>query len=309
MIISKIKEKPVVKKIIVIVAIVLVVANIVSAIVVSESFLNRERFLKKEESNKIISVELSSQEHINWLKVKAEKIALKDGDEVALYLKNKSTSHSYMIILHSLTTNAYDMASYAYHFYDLGFTVYVPEYMGETVSMGIKEQDVVLKWAEHIAEADNKANIFVFGLGTGGTTALLCADNLKHDNVKGVISDSGYSDVKELFEISINDIYGVPSFPTVALSSLYVKITRELNFKEENVLNAVREAEVPILYIHGTEDSIVPIQQSNRLYEVTRAKGSDHITVYGAEHGQTMTEDVEKYWREVDAFIRNSMDY
>ncbi len=308
MIISKIKENPVIKKIIVIVAIVLVVANIVSAIVVSESFLSRERILKKE-ANKIISAELSSEEHMNWLKVKAEKVNLKDMEEVALYLKNKSTSHSYMIILHSLTTKVEDMASYIYHFYDLGFNVYVPEYMGETVSMGIKEQDVVLKWADHIAKVDDKANIFVFGLGMGGTTALLCADNLKHENVKGVISDSGYSDVKEVFKISINNIYGVPSFPTVALSSLYVKITRKLIFKEEDVLEAVRESEVPILYIHGTEDSIVPVQQSNRLYEVTKAKGSDHITIHGAEHGQTMTEDTEKYWREVDAFIRNSLDY
>ncbi len=309
MIISKIKENPVIKKIIIIVAIALVVANIVSAVVVSESFLNRGRFLKKEEANKIISVRLSSEEHMKWLNVKAEKVNLKDEEEVALYLKNKNTSHSYMIILHSLTTKVEDMASYIYHFYDLGFNVYVPEYMDEAISMGIKEQDVVLKWADHIAKADDKANIFVFGLGMGGTTALLCANNLKHENVKGVISDSGYSDVKEVFKISINNIYGVPSFPTVALSSLYVKITKKLNFNEDDVLEAVRKSEVPILYIHGTEDSIVPVQQSNRLYEVTKAKGSDHITIHGATHGQTMTEDTEKYWREVDAFIRNSLDY
>ncbi len=305
--IDKIKQSPVVKKIIIIFVVLLVVASLVSTIIISENFLNRESFLKNEKSAQLITVDLASKEHINWLKTKAEEV--KADNISALFLKNKSTSHSYMILLHSLTTEKSDMASYAYHFYDLGFNVYIPDYMSNKISLGVEEQKSVVELVNYILKADSKANVFIFGIGIGGATALLSSDDLKQDNVKGIISDSAYSDVKEVFKENIRDIYGVPSFPTVALSSLYVKITRGLSFSEINVRDSVKNSQVPILYIHGTEDNVVPVQQSNELYEVTNVEGTDHVTIHGAKHGQTMSFDSEKYWREIDAFIRNSMDF
>ena len=57
-----------------------------------------------------------------------------------------------------------------------------------------------MELVNYILKADSKANVFIFGIGIGGATALLSSDDLKQDNVKGIISDSAYSDVKEVFK-------------------------------------------------------------------------------------------------------------
>lgn len=309
MILSKLKEKINFKKLILVVVAVLVVAQVVAAIVVSESFLNTERFLASEKVSKIIVQPLSSQADMQWLESKGESVSFNDGELSGLSVKNNSTSHSYVILFHPLTETPADMASYARHFYDIGFNVYIPRYIEKSVCMGIKEKEIVSEWVDCISENDSDANMFVFGIGIGGASALLSAGDSLPDNVKGIISDSAYSDINELFKENIKSLYGVSSFPTVPLASVYTKITRDWSFSQADILGAVRSSEIPILYIHGTEDSVVPVGQSNELYEVTRAKGTDHFTVHGADHAQTLNTDSEKYWREVDDFIRNSMDF
>lgn len=308
MILSKLKEKISFKKLIIVVVAVLVVAQIVATIVVSESFLNVESFSQSEKADAIISEPLSSQADVEWLKSKCENVEFNDEKLSGLSVKNNSTSHSYIILFHPITQAPEDMASYARHFYELGFNIYIPQYIEKTMSMGINEKEIVPEWVNCVLGNDADANVFLFGVGIGGTTAILSTENDLPHNVKGIISDSGYSDINELFKENIKSIYGVQAFPTVPLASLYISLTRGWSFSQVDIKAAARNSEVPILYVHGTEDSVVPVGQSNELYEVTRAKGSDHFTVYGAEHAQALNTDSEKYWREIDEFIRNSID-
>lgn len=304
---DKIKEKVKIKKIIAIVIAVLVVAELVTVVVVSESFFDTEKFAQSEKADLVISQPLSSQEHISWLEAKGESINIIDTELSAVKVKNNSTSHSFMLIFHPLTEAPQDMASYAHHFYELGFNVIIPDYIGEESTMGFGEKDIVRKWISYITEQDNKANIFVLGVGVGGTAALLSTEGDVAENVKGVISDSAYCDLSEVFSENIKSVYGVSPFPAVQLSSIYTQMRKGWSFSQIDIKSVVKNSKVPILYIHGTEDSVVPVGQSNELYEVTRAEGTEHFTIHGAQHAQALNTNSEKYWRQVDEFIRNCM--
>lgn len=304
---EKIKSKISIKKLILIVAVILVVSQVITTIVVSESFLNTRRFLQSEKADDIMKAPLSSQSHLQWLEAKGESVRVDETGEVAVSVKNNSTSHSYMLLFHPFTEKPEDMANYAYHFYELGFNLVIPDYIGETTSMGISEKDSVLNWVNYISEMDSSSKIFIFGVGLGGTAVLLSTESTLPENVKGIISDSAYCDINEVFSENIDAFYGIPEFPTIYLASLYTKVTRGWSFSQIDVKSVVRNSEVPILYIHGTEDSVVPVGQSNELYEVTRAEGTDHFTIHGAEHAQALNTDSEKYWREVNEFIRNNI--
>lgn len=305
----QLKEKLTVKKIIAVAIAIIIVYQLLSAIIISESFLNREKFAESERGESIISQPLSSAEQIEWLKSACGKPENQLTDFNGMALKNIATSHSHMILLHSLTTSPEDMASYAYHFYDLGFNIYIPDYIDIDFTMGINESEALLNLIDYVVEKDSKASVFIFGTGAGGATAVLTCAKTLPDNVKGIIADSTYSDAGELFGENIKELYGVSAYPKLWISSAYVKLTRGWSFSEAKLSSAARSSEKPILYIHGTEDSVVPVNQSNELFEVTRAKGSDHVTIHGADHLQGLNTDSEKYWREVDEFIRNSMDY
>lgn len=304
---EKIKENINIKKLIAIVIIVVVAVQLIITIVVSESFLNVHKFSESEKADMLISKPLSSQNYIDWLHSKSEKITPDDTTLSAISIANNSTSHSYMLLFHPLTESPEDMATYAYHFYDLGFNVLIPDYIGEESSMGFYEKEIVLSWIDYVVELDESANIFLLGIGVGGNSMLLCTQAELPGNVKGIMADSVYSDLREVFSQNIKSVYGIASFPVVQLSSVYVHATRGWSFSQEDVRKIVRDSQVPILYIHGTEDSVVPVGQCNELYEVTVAEGTDCFTIYGAEHAQGLNTDSEKYWREVDAFIRNCL--
>ncbi len=304
---EKIKSKISIKKLVLFVVIILVVSQVITTVVVSESFLNTKSFLQSGKADNIIKTPLSSQRHIQWLEAKSESVSDDETGESALSVKNNSTSHSYVLLFHPFTSNPQDMASYAYHFYELGFNLIIPEYIDETCSMGVAEKESVPGWINYILQLDSSAKIFIFGIGMGGTTSLLSTESDLPENVKGIISDSAYSDIGEVFSENIDEFYGVSKFPTVYLASLYTKVTRGWSFSQIDIKSVVRNSEISILYIHGTEDSVVPVGQSNELYEVTRAQGTDHVTIHGADHAQGLNTDSEKYWREVDAFIRNNM--
>ncbi len=309
MILNNLKEKISFKRLVLIIALVYVLSQLAAAVFVSESFLNTENLKESENASRFISTPLSSEDDMQWLNAESEKVSFLGGELSGVCLKNNSTSHSYVLIFHPLTANVDDMASYAAHFYELGFNVYIPDYVGESHSMGVFEQESVLKWAEFIAKNDETANIFIFGMGVGGAAVLLNADKSLPENVRGIISDSAYCDLSEVFKENIKNVYGVPAFPTVGLASLYTKLIKGWSFSQADVKNSVKNSSVPVLYIHGTEDSIVSVGQSNELYEVTDAEGTKHFTVYGADHAQSLYIDSEKYWRETDDFIRSAMDY
>lgn len=300
------------KKVIAVILLLVIISQTVVGIVLANSVLKPDGFVSSSNAKEIIRFPLSSSEYIKWLESKAEKVMMKNSDGKnlsGLLLNNYDTSHSYIIICHPMTMNSRDMALYAYHFYDLGFNVLLPDSRGygdseyTKTSMGYFEKNDILDWVNGIVKKDDKAKIFLFGVGMGGSTVLMASGLNLPENVKGIISDSAYSDVKALFKENIKEFYPVPSFPAVEIASLYVKATQGWSFGDADVVKSVRNSEVPILVIHGGEDGVVPVDQSNDIYEACPVKGSDHILIRGAMHAQTQAFQSEKYWKGVDEFL------
>ena len=305
------------KKVIAVGIAVVVLIQVLTSVIVSGLVLDADKFIKSEKSEKIIYGELSDKSYVEWLSGKATHKYIENSEKSklhALELKNYDTSHSYIIVCHPMTFNAEDMAVYAYHFYDLGFNVILPDARGygeseyKKLNMGWLDRHDMLLWAEEIVKTDSEANIFLFGVGMGGSTVLMASSLELPANVKGIISDSAYADVHGAFKENIKDIYGVPPFPVVNMASLYVKLTEGWSFKEADAIEQVKNSKVPILFIHGGEDEVVPVSQSNDLYESCSAKGSDHLLISGALHAKTLETNAEKYWSNVDLFILDNIE-
>lgn len=300
------------KKTIAVVVAVVILVQVIAGVVLGNAVLKPNTFAEASKAEEIIRFPLSEQVYIDWLESKAEKVTMKNSEGKnlnGLSLNNNSTSHSYIILCHSLTSDSRDMALYAYHFYDLGFNLLLPDSRGygesdyDKISFGYFEKNDVLDWVNDIIKKDEQAKIFLFGVGMGGSTVLMASELDLPQNVKGIISDSAYSGVKALFKENISEFYGFSAFPVVNIASLYVNATEGWSFDDVDVVESVKNADVPILIIHGGEDGIVPVDQSNDLYEACPVKGSDHILIRGAMHAQTQNFKSEKYWQGVDEFI------
>lgn len=299
-----------------VIAIVLVV-NIGIAIVLTSSVFGKDGLADSKKADKIIDIYLSDNKHYTWIKGKAKPCAIngENGNKLnAMLLSNYETSHSYVIVCHPFSAMAIDMATYAYHFYDLGFNVYLPEARGygeskyKKTTLGYEEYKDIIKWVDYIVESDEDAKIFIFGVGMGGTSALLTADKNLPENVKGIIADCPYSDLNDLFKHNIKELYNLPSFPVVQLASAYNKLANGWSFSDFDVKESVVNAQVPLLFIQAGEDQVVPAAHINDLYDITTERNSEYLFISGAGHCETLKADYDKYWNSVDTFILNTID-
>ncbi len=312
-----VKYKFGIKKFAVLIIAVVLLLKTVTAIALNISVLGKDGIKESKKAEELIHIELSEKKYIDWMKKTSRKAEIKSDAKNMLKaetINNYSSSHSYVIISHPYAKTPYDMASFAYHFYDMGFYVYLPYLRGfgesdfKTVSMGYEDSSDILKWIDEIVGKDKKAKIYIFGLGLGGTASLLTANKALPENVKGIISDSAYADVGELFKYNIKELYSLPSFPIVQISSFFNKIARGWSFKDIDVKSAVEKSKVPVFYIQGGEDQVVPAEQIDYLYDVTTVENSDYLYISGATHCENADFDPEKYWNGVDLFILNTMD-
>lgn len=301
-----------------IVALVVVVAilyQVLTTVMMCNVVLDWDKLSQSPQASEIIITDLSAPKYKDWLKASAEdEYVENDGLKLhALSLTDKKTSHSYVVICHPATCSAEDMAEYAYHFYDLGFNVILPDARGcgqsegDNITFGVKDAEDLPLWINKLTDLDPQASIFLFGVGMGGSAVCLAAGEELPANVKGVIEDSGFNNLEDVFKENIKKLYNKNKFPSLLFADLYFKSVQGWSFKDVKVSDSIEKASVPMLFIHGGDDRIVPVDQSNDLYEICQTKGSDHLYMTGAAHCRPMHTNPEKYWRIVDSFLLENM--
>jgi pimeloyl-ACP methyl ester carboxylesterase len=167
-------------------------------------------------------------------------------------------------------------------------------------------EDIIL-WINKIVDEDKDASIFLFGVGAGGTAVMSVCDEKLPENVKAIIEDSGYDTFKDVYKNNIEKYYNKKSFPSLLIANIYVESKYGWSISDISLRDQVHNSNLPILFIHGGEDVVVPVNHSNEMYEVCPAVGTDHLLISSATHCRAMQTKPEKYWRIVDEFIVGQM--
>ena len=251
-----------------------------------------------------------------WLKDNAQKVTLenRDGKEItALELKNKVFSDSYVILCHPYGKTSYSMGDFAKHFYDLGFNILLPDARGygdspyKYISMGYLDRLDVVDWVNSIVEKDENARIILFGVSMGGACVAGASGEDLPSNVKCVVADSCYATVYDLMKEEVEDNFGLPALLTANILSLLNRVKCGWDFKDGDILKLVENTELPILFIHGENDEVVFIKQSNDLFMACENEDREQYVINEGSHGMGYMEDSERYWITVDEFMLNHL--
>lgn len=211
------------------------------------------------------------------------------------------TSDKWALLIQGFQMDAQTMADSVGQMYiDQGYNVLSMDIRGfgnseGSVGMGYLESLDAWDWLTYLNETypNNCNQIIVHGVSLGGATTLFLSGaeingkTIKDQNVIGLVDDCGYtsmlgiiddllgsvSDVELVAKIlgifdkeSLTDVVGEENIKKLLIENVGIGLTEE-NFDEcQNALDSLAKCELPILIIHGTEDFIVPFENSTDVY-------------------------------------------
>ena len=117
--------------------------------------------------------------------------------------------------------------------------------------------------------------------------------------VKGIVSDCAFTSPKEVFTHVLKSMYHLPSFPVIQGADFMNRKLAGYGMDECNAKREVVKAKVPILFIHGSNDTFVPTQMCHELYNCCKSP-KQKLIVEGAAHAESYFKNMEAYEKALD---------
>lgn len=217
-------------------------------------------------------------------------------------------SHKYVILIHGYTSNKNDMFVFCPAFAEWGYNILIPdnrahgESEGKYIGMGWLDADDYLIWLDKIIKYDPQAQITILGVSMGGATVMMLSGLDLPSNVKCLIEDCGYTSVWDEFALKLKEWFRLPTFPFLNFASFASKQMTGYSFKEASSVERIKNAELPMLFIHGTEDSFVNYFMLDDNIEAYGGPEYDVLRVEGAGHGVSILYEPTLYLDKVKEF-------
>ena len=242
-------------------------------------------------------------------------ILSKDGLKLnATYFSPNTSSHYWAILVHGYGRDQRYAWDYAEPYLIQGYNVLTPDLRasgtseGIYLTMGAKESDDLLIWIDKILEVDPKARIVLHGVSMGAATVMMAAGKSKSQNLVAVVEDCGYTSAFRMFTMQLKVIFNLPSFPIMNIVDVVSKFETGSAVSEAAPIQQVYNINVPILFIHGTEDKLVPYYMMQELYDACHAPIKEMFTVEGAGHADAKNINPTVYFNRIFSFLNQYIE-
>lgn len=224
----------------------------------------------------------------------------------------KNPGTKYALVCHGYTSKAKHMAGFVNKFHSLGYNVLAVDARahgdseGTKIGMGWPERFDVIEWINYIISLEPDAQIILHGVSMGASTVLMASGEELPKNVKAIIADCGYTSEWDEFRQEA-DVLHIPWFPVLNASSAISKVRDGYDFKQASAVEQVKKSHTPTLFIHGSEDELVPYGMLNELYSAANCE-KEILTIQGAGHALSSSVAPELYWNTVENFLEKHLD-
>lgn len=274
--------------------------------------------VSNENQNKIQNnMEVIEQKKQTWLSETVQEtvgIVSDDGLQLKgdIFWADKS-SHKWLIAIHGYTGKRTGMQGIACFYGEKGYNVLTPDMRGHGesegayIGMGWLDRKDVLKWIQYVIDLDSEAEIILHGVSMGGATVMMVSGEELPDNVKGIVEDCGYTSVWDIFSDELSYLFHLPEFPILYIADGIAQIRAGYGFKEASALKQAAKCEVPMLFIHGSEDNFVHTEMVYEVYDVCQTP-KELLIVEGAGHGNSYSMNPDLYFDTVFSFLETYCD-
>ena len=225
------------------------------------------------------------------------------------------------LFVHGITWTRYGMFKYMQAFVDRGWNVAAIDLAGhgETrapkrfgPSYGFYEKDDVAAALGELHKLfPDSPGTGLIGESLGAATSLQCigmeASRLS-DPPRFVIADCSFSSIADELDYRLGRLK-IPHWlrkPAEISASFFAKLARGFGLDEASPKMAVTSSDIPVLFIHGIEDTYVPCAMSISMYNeriVMGKKATELLLVPGARHAKSLMTNPKLWEDKAFAFI------
>ncbi|AQW21479.1 alpha/beta hydrolase [Lentilactobacillus curieae] len=272
-----------------------------------------------------------------WWETEAPKqdlaIPFADGSGTArgTYVAKKGSNKT-VIYGQGWTTEPSWMGYISKVFYDMGYNVLMVYTEGQSssdgnfINFGAKDKNDWVNWVNRVNEINGKdGEVILYGQSLGADLALEAAGtNEMPSNVKAVIADCGYSTIPSLLysqysgigqkfddlasKFGIKNNGNIPFLPfNKLLNSLnfWQKTFTGTSFDEASGLTAVQNSKLPTLFISTKDDTFIPDNQTETLYNLSASENKQLWILGGTVGGHaSANNDVVDYMAHIEQFLK-----
>lgn len=244
---------------------------------------------------------------------KNEDLTIESFDGLKLHAKKffpAENSNRWAILVHGYGRDGTFAYDYADEYLKRGWNVLIPDLRaagqseGKFITMGALESQDIAFWAEKLPP---DAKIVLHGVSMGAATVLLTAANQNIKNLCAVVEDCGYTSAYEMFTAQLNKIFGLPEYPVMPCANIVCKLKTGIKISDAAPIDVVNKISVPILFIHGDEDNLVPFEMMNQLFDAATTQNKEKFVVNGAGHADSKRKDPKVYFDKVFTFLEANL--
>jgi fermentation-respiration switch protein FrsA (DUF1100 family) len=227
---------------------------------------------------------------------------------------SNASSKKLAILVHGYQSSVEHIAEAAPVYYDEGYHVFMADNRahgaseGKYIGMGVLDSRDYVQWIDTLLRQNDSLEIVLHGQSMGGATVLMMSGRADlPPQVRCVVDDCGYNSVFDEFAYQLHQMFGLPPFPLLYVASWESKWLAGYAFDEGDVTAQVRQARVPILFIHGDADDYNPTWMVYELYDAAPTEKELWI-VPGAKHAKNHIVAPEEFSARIRRFCARYVD-
>lgn len=177
---------------------------------------------------------------------------------------------------------------------------------GEWIGFGWKDKKDILKWIQMLLEQKGKdQKVVLFGISMGAATVLSVCGEEMPDNVIMACADCAYSRLDEVFKNYIKHRLGLPVGMVFSIIRLCFRRYYGFSITEVQPILQVEKAKLPILFIHGEADTLIPAEMTHHMHQRC-ASPSEMVLFSDAGHAMSAICEWKKYQEAILIFYERA---
>ena len=221
-------------------------------------------------------------------------------------LINPEPTDRYILISHGYTDNHYGMLKYTRMYLEFGFNVILYDLRGHGENVKtfctytIRERRDLNVLIKDCRRRYPDASVFgIHGESLGSATSIAVLEY--KPEIDFVVADCGFAEISSVMKGGLKDMH-VPAW-LLYPASVCTWLVYGYLYREMRPIDSLKDNKIPILFMHGEDDTFILPEHSRRMREATGGYSDIHI-IPGAPHAASVLTAPEDYKRYVGDFFK-----